>query len=82
MDGEGGSGCTVPLSETDNDTHHCAVPILSETDLNEVVEVFSWEREGILVDVECLSLWMAGDNDDTDNDDTDGRCEGELRTIE
>jgi hypothetical protein len=79
-DDEGGSGCTVLLSETDNDTHRCAVPILPETDddggLNEVVEVFS-EGGGIFICVESLSLWMAGDKDDTD-----GRCGDEVRMIE
>ena len=79
-DDEGGSGCTVPLSETDNDTHRCAVPILPETDsnggLNEVVEVFSGGG-GIFICVESLSLWMAGDKDDTD-----GRCGDEVRMIE
>ena len=57
-----------------------AVPILPETDddggLNEVVEVFL-EGGGIFICVESLSLWMAGDNDDTD-----GRCGDEVRMIE
>jgi len=44
--------------------------------LNEVVEVFL-EGGGIFICVESLSLWMAGDNDDTD-----GRCGDEVRMIE
>ena len=75
-DDEGGSGCTFLLS----DTHGCAVPILPETDdnggLNEVVEVFL-QGGGIFICVESLSLWMAGDNDDTD-----GRRGDEVRMIE